>query len=104
MAPGATVRDSIVMANTVIEADAEVDRAILDKRVRVEAGAKVGWGDNNTPNLKRPDRLNTGLTLAGKDAVIPAGYAVGRNVVIYPKVTAKDYPSAEIASGETIGG
>jgi hypothetical protein len=42
VAPGATVRDSIVMANTVIEASAQVDRAILDKRVRVEAGALDG--------------------------------------------------------------
>lgn len=104
VAPGATVRDSIVMANAVIDAGAEVDRAILDKRVQVEAGAKVGWGEAHTSNLKHPDWLNTGLTLAGKDAVIPAGHTVGRNVVIHPKARAKDYPGAETASGETIGG
>ena len=69
VAPGATVRDSIVMTDAVIEAGAEVDRAILDKRVLVAAGAKVGWGEDNTPNSKWPERLNTGLTLVGKDAV-----------------------------------
>ncbi len=104
VAPGAVVRDSIIMTDAVIEAGAEVDRAILDKRVRVAAGARVGWGEDNTPNGKWPERLNTGLTLVGKDAAIPAGYTVGRNVVIYPKVSDKDYAGAEIASGETIGG
>ena len=38
-APGATVRDSIVMTDATIEAGAEVDRSILDKRVLVAAGA-----------------------------------------------------------------
>jgi glucose-1-phosphate adenylyltransferase len=98
------VRDSIVMTDAVIEAGAEVDRSVLDKRVNVGAGARVGCGDDNTPNGKWPERLNTGLTLIGKDAAIPADHTVGRNVVIYPKVSAKDYAAAEVASGETIGG
>lgn len=104
VAPGAVVRDSIIMTDAVIEAGAEVDRAILDKRVRVGAGAKLGWGDDNTPNRDQPNRLNTGLTVVGKGAVIPAGITVGRNVVIYPRVTEKGFTGAEVASGETIGG
>lgn len=104
VAPGATVRDSIVMTDAVIAAGAEVDRAILDKRVQVGAGAKVGWGEDNTPNARWPERLNTGLTLVGKDAAIPAGCTVGRNVVIHPKVAAKDFAGPEVASGETVGG
>ena len=95
---------SLPMTDAVIEAGAEVDRSILDKRVLVAAGAKVGWGEVNTPNSRWPQRLNTGLTLVGKEAVIPAGHTLGRNVVINPKVTAKDYAAAEVASGETIGG
>jgi glucose-1-phosphate adenylyltransferase len=104
IAPGAVVRDSILMTDSVIEPGAEVDRAILDKRVRVEAGARLGWGDDNTPNRRWPDRLNTGLTLAGKGAIVPEGSTVGRNVVIYPRATASAYPGDEIASGETVGG
>ncbi len=101
---GALVRDSIIMTDTVIEEGAEVDRAILDKRVRVGAGARLGAGETNTPNHKWPDRLNTGLTVVGKGAVIPAGATIGRNVVIYPHVTEKDYAGTEIANGETLGG
>ena len=103
VAAGAVVRDSIVMTDTVIEAGAEVDRVILDKRVKVGAGARVGWGEDNTPNQKWPERLNTGITVVGKDAFIPAGCTVGRNVVIQPKAAEKDFPGGEIASGETIG-
>jgi len=80
-----------------------VERAILDKRVRVGEAAKLGWCDDNTPNRRWPERLNTGLTLVGKSAVVPAGVTVGRNVVIFPKTTEKDYAAAGVSSGETVG-
>ncbi len=104
VAPGAVVRDAIVMTDTVIEAGAQVDRAIIDKRVRVEEGVRLGWGEENTPNRKWPERVNTGLTLVGRGAIVPRGSTIGRNVVIFPRVTARDYPGAEVPSGETIGG
>jgi glucose-1-phosphate adenylyltransferase len=102
IAPGAIVRDSIIMTDTVIEAGAEVDRAIIDKRVRVEENARVGWGDKNTPNREHPDRLNTGLTLIGKGAVVRRGAKIGRNVVVFPKVVAGMQDGGEIASGATL--
>jgi glucose-1-phosphate adenylyltransferase len=104
VAPGAVVRDSIIMTDAVIEEGAQVEHAILDKRVRVEAEAHLGWGDDKTPNQEFPERLNTGITLVGKRAVVPAGVTVGRNVVIHPRVTKRSYPGNEVASGETIGG
>ena len=103
VAPGAVVRDSILMTDTVVEAGAEVDRAILDKRVHVGAGAVVGWGDDNTANRKWPERLNTSLTVVGKGAVIPEKIKIGRNVVIQPHAAAEDFVGAEVASGETVG-
>lgn len=103
VAPGAVVRDSIVMTDAVIEAGAVVDRAIIDKRVVVGADARVGAGDINTPNLKWPERLNTGITVVGKRAAIPPGTTIGRNVVVSPYVGAKDFPGAEVVSGETVG-
>lgn len=102
--PGAVVRDAIIMNDAVIEEGAEVDRAILDKRVHVGAGVKLGAGEDNTPNQKWPDRLNTGLTIVGKAVAIPAHTVIGRNVVIYPYVTEKGFAGTEVASGETIGG
>lgn len=104
IAPGAVVRDSIIMTDTMIEADAEITRTIVDKRVKIGGGAKLGCGNDNTPSRKWPERLNTGITVVGKRAVIPPGATIGRNVVIFPRVTISDYTNLEIASGEMVGG
>ena len=42
--PGAVVRDSIIMFDTVIRAGAVVDRAIIDKEVSIGPNAIVGFG------------------------------------------------------------
>ncbi|MBX6341014.1 MAG: glucose-1-phosphate adenylyltransferase [Thermomicrobiaceae bacterium] len=99
---GAVVRDSIVMTDTVIEAGAVVDRCIIDKECRIGAGSYLGWGDDYTPNWLEPNRLNTGITIVGRNAVVPPGARLGRNVLIGPRVVESDYTTTEIASGETI--
>jgi glucose-1-phosphate adenylyltransferase len=101
---GAEVRDSIVFTDALIKPGAIVDRAILDKRVVVEAGAVVGYGDDRTPNRAQPTRLNTGLTVVGKGAVVPAGMKLGRNVLVHRHATLKDYGESEVPSGASIGG
>ncbi len=102
VARGAVVRDAIVMNGATVEAGAEVDRAILDKRVCVGQGVRLGSGEDNTPNRRWPERLNTGLTLVGKGAVIPPGLQIGRNVVICPHAKPSCFPDQEVASGETV--
>ena len=53
--PGAVVRDSVIMFDTVIRAGAVVDRAIIDKEVSVGPNAVVGTGnDYDTPNARSP--------------------------------------------------
>jgi glucose-1-phosphate adenylyltransferase len=99
---GAVVRDSIVLFDSVVRAGSIVDRAILDKEVVVGQGSIIGDGDDNTPNKAEPGRLNTGITVVGKGAVIPRGTRIGRNVVINPGVKATDFPSRMIRSGATI--
>ena len=50
-----------------------VDRCIVDKNVVIGAGTHLGWGDDyDTPNAAAPDRFNTGPTIVGKGAHIPA--------------------------------
>ncbi len=102
VAPGAVVRDSIILNDTVIGAGAVVDRAIIDEEVTIGEGAQVGAGEDNTPNLKAPNRLNTGLTLIGKGASIPANIVIGRNCVIQPLTTAEQLHNKTIESGATI--
>jgi glucose-1-phosphate adenylyltransferase len=101
---GAVVRDSILMTGAIIEAGAVIDHCILDKEVVVGAGTLLGNGDDNTPNQAAPEQLNTGLTLAGRRARIPAGATIGRNVVIKPRVVEKDFPGDKtVPSGHVIG-
>ena len=75
---GAVVRDSIVMFDSVIRSGAVVDRAILDKEVVVGPGAIVGDGpDFDTPNRAGAGRLNTGITVVGKQCGHPARRPAG---------------------------
>ncbi|RME44218.1 MAG: glucose-1-phosphate adenylyltransferase [Chloroflexi bacterium] len=102
VAAGAVVRDSIILTDTEIGAGAVVDRAIIDKNVTIGEGAQVGAGDDNTPNREMPNLLNTGLTLVGKGAEIPAGTVIGRNCVIQPFTAARRLAGKELASGSTV--
>ena len=99
---GAVVRDSVIMNDTTIKAGALVNRCILDKQIEIGASAQVGVGEDNTPNQLEPANLNTGITIVGKRARIPAGAIVGRNCRIDSNVTPDDFERIEIRSGGTI--
>jgi glucose-1-phosphate adenylyltransferase len=103
VARDATVRDSIVMFDAVIEAGATLDRAILDKECQIGAGASVGIGHDLTPNRDEPERLYAGITLVGKRARVPGGVEIGRNCRVDPGATERDFGRRRrIASGRTI--
>ena len=100
---GAVVRDSIIMFDSVIRTGAVVDRAILDKEVVVGPGAIIGDGtDLNIPNELEPTRLNTGITVVGKRAVVPRSVRVGRNVKIEGGVRTADFSGRAVRAGATI--
>lgn len=99
---GAVVRDSVIMNDTVIRSGAVVNRCILDKEIEVGANAQLGAGKDDTPNKLEPANINTGITIAGKRARIPAGAVIGRNCRIDPSTTPDDYEALEVPSGGTI--
>lgn len=102
---GAVVRDSVVMNDVWIGPGALLDRVIVDKQVVVGAGAQFGFGEDNKPNAAEPDKLNTGITVAGKGAHIPQGVRVGRNVVIVPRADEDAFTGfgGNVPSGSTVG-
>ena len=105
VSPGAVVRDSVIMNDTWIGPGAVVERAVVDKQVVVGAGVHLGWGEDMTPNQQSPDRLDTGITVVGKSAHIPAGLRLGRNVLIDSDVDETDFaPFADhiVPSGATV--
>ncbi|MCB0209064.1 MAG: glucose-1-phosphate adenylyltransferase [Anaerolineae bacterium] len=102
VAPGAIVRDSVIMNDTVIEAHARVERAIIDKDVHIGESAEIGYGVDNIPNREHPTRLNTGLTVVGKWARIPNGAKIGHNVIINPGAKEGSFQTDFVPSGETL--
>jgi glucose-1-phosphate adenylyltransferase len=104
VAEGAIVRDSVILNDTVIHAGAIVDRSIVDKEVTIGEGARVGDGDDNTPNRKMPEQINTGISLVGKASVVPEGYILGRNVVVHAFTRHDAYGKRKkVASGSDVG-
>ena len=99
---GAVVRDSIIMTDAVIGPYAQLDHCIVDKHVVIGPGAKLGAGDDYSANWLEPSRINTGLTIVGRSARIPARVTAGRNVLIGADVKESDFESLEITSGETV--
>ena len=103
VAAGAVVRDSIVMHDTLIGPGAHLHRAILDKEVIIGAAARIGQGDDYTPNRACPEHLSSGLVVIGKEARIPEGLTVGRNARIGASVSETDF-TAPVPSGGVVDG
>lgn len=102
IATNAVVKNSVIMSDTMIGRDSIVDGSILDKEVVVEAGCYIGFGEDFQVNREEPNVLNTGITVIGKGAKIPAGTKIGHNCAIFSNVVEKDFRKPEVQSGETI--
>jgi glucose-1-phosphate adenylyltransferase len=96
----AEIRDSVVMADTVIEPGARVYRSILDKYVRVGEGAVVGEGED-----PGPPELGwlAGLVLVGKDAWVPPHGHVLRPASIGVGGRYEDYRDGVLPAGSIVG-
>ena len=91
------------MFDSVIRAGAVVDRSILDKEVVVGQGAIVGEGPyDGAPNRQEPARLNTGITVVGKQSIVPRGARLGRNVKIGGGVKSSDYATRIVRTGNSV--
>jgi len=98
---GAVVRYSIVMTDAVIEQGAVLDRCIIDKNVVVGRGACVGYGADYTPNINADLHLSTGLTVVGKNTIIPPDCRIGRNVVIGSDLNDDAFSGNYLPSGQS---
>lgn len=101
---GAVIRDSIVMNDVWVGPGAILDKVIVDKGAVVGAGTRLGFGEDNKANELEPDKINTGITVVGKNAHIPANISVGRNVVVVPRADEEIFkPFGDIVpSGATV--
>ncbi len=99
---GALVRNSIIMADVLIDEMAYIDRAIIDKNVRVGARSRIGYGDDLHVANEADPRLNTGITLIGKNSVIPPKMTIGRNCVVGSDLAPQAFQRHTWPSGQTL--
>ena len=84
--PNAVVRESIILTDTYIEAGAIVERTIIDKIAVIGHNAHVG-------SVQEVGDL--GITCIGKNTHIPAGYTVGRSVILGTDLRLEDFTQFE---------
>ncbi|MBM2826575.1 MAG: glucose-1-phosphate adenylyltransferase [Dehalococcoidia bacterium] len=99
---GAVIKDSIIFNDTFVSSDSVINFSILDKQIMVKRGCHIGYGDDFSPNFRRPDVLSNGITLIGKNAQLPSGLNVGRNCIIGPGILEQDFNGFFVPSGETM--
>lgn len=89
------VRDSILMSNVTIGAHGIVDRCIIDENVNIGEYCFLGFGPSVAP-------AEWDITVIGKDSMIPAHTAVGRNCQVLPGVKPSDFTSTIVHPGSVV--
>ena len=98
---GTVIRDSIIMNQTQIGEECEINKAIIAENVVVGNQVKLGVGEE-AENDTAPHIYNHGLVTIGEKSVIPDGINVGKNSVISGVTAAADYEDSQLASGKTL--
>ena len=98
---GAVVENSIVMSNSRVCENSRLDRCILSERVTVGENVSIGFG-SDAVNECKPQIYNSGITVIGEDASIPANAVIGKNVMIDIGVSAQDFAELFVDSGKSI--
>jgi glucose-1-phosphate adenylyltransferase len=80
----ATIRNSVVMANSVVGYHSIVDSSIVDEGVRVGELCYIGFGRA----LLSEDPA---ITVIGKDVTVPSHTAIGRQSKVLPKAGLRDF-------------
>lgn len=98
---GAFVEDSIIMSNSVVKKNTSVKRCIISEWVTVGENCKLGEGDD-IQNEYKPGIYNSGITVVGEEANIPAGAVIGKNVMIDIGASEEDFTTLTVESGKSV--
>ena len=88
----AIIRNSIVMANTLVGYHSVVDSCIIDEGVQIGRFCYIGFGNSLLPG-------DGDITVLGKDVVVPPHTAIGRKCKMLPKVGPGDFRANLVPSG-----
>ena len=95
------MKDSIIMAGTIIGENALVDHCVIDEKCSIGKNVQMGVGEN-IPNEAKPNIYNTGITVLGMNSSVPDGIVMGKNCVIYGRTFPEDYPNGRLESGKAV--
>ncbi len=95
------IRDSIIMNNTQIGHNCELNKAIVAEEVRIGNHVCLGMG-GEAENDMAPHIYNHGIVTVGDRSVIPNGIRVGKNAVIFGVTTGADYEQSALPAGKTL--
>lgn len=98
---GAFVEDSIIMSNSVVKKNTSVKRCIISEWVTVGENCKLGEGED-IQNEYKPGIYNSGITVVGEEANIPAGSVIGKNVMIDIGASEEDFTTLTVESGKSV--
>jgi glucose-1-phosphate adenylyltransferase len=96
---GAIVKDSVILNDCIIGENVKVNSSILDKKVVVGRNTIIGYGDDYTANLEKPDVLNKGINVVEKSTLIDSDLIIERNCRILRNAT---FDTKVIKSGSTV--
>ncbi len=99
--PGAFVKDSILMQETVVGRGAKLDKVIAAQGVRIGEGSIVGTGEM-AESIYNRKVYDSELVTIGENSIIPPGVTIGRNTAILGKTRREDYPGGTLPSGGAI--
>lgn len=89
------VRDSILMSGVTVGSHGIVERCILDERVHVGPYCFLGFGPSTGSE-------EMDITVIGKDSLIPAHTAIGKNCEILPNTSPADFTDTIIMPGSVV--
>ncbi|MGQ9465641.1 MAG: glucose-1-phosphate adenylyltransferase family protein [bacterium] len=94
----ARIIDSIIFHNTVVKENSILAKVIIDKNVQIGAEARIGFGDNKQNKILGMN-LATGITVIGKNTIIPDKMVIGKNCIISSDLNLRRYRTKKIKSG-----
>ncbi|MGQ9535099.1 MAG: glucose-1-phosphate adenylyltransferase family protein [bacterium] len=94
----ARIIDSIIFHNTVVKENSILAKVIIDKNVQIGAEARIGFGDNKQNKILGMN-LATGITVIGKNTIIPDKMLIGKNCIISSDLNLRRYRTKKIKSG-----
>lgn len=97
--PTAKVKNSVILNDSVIMEGTIIENCIIDKDVVIGKNARIGVGDDYTPNKDKPHLLSSGINVIAKGIHIPEGTVIERNCRITPKAV---FNTKTIKSGSTL--